>query len=202
MVSGIVSFVQLTATQLALKAIEEQQAASCENVSSVDKMEADNAAATDFTNNTPLALVQNEDIPETDISSDIATSDFMNSLKAQLIELSRNPGSAAQGQAMLQALDSGTLKVFDPIEGIAVKAWDASADGQQAHSTTINAIGWSQFLKQHVKRDESTAYAKDESGNYIDAISGESAYFETVGSKYYYFTWSRTGGADEATVAA
>ena len=52
----------------------------------------------------------------------------------------------------------------------------------------IAVTGWSDFLKDHLKRDGST-YARSETGAYVDTISGDNAFFGSVGSRYYYLTW-------------
>ncbi len=91
---------------------------------------------------------------------------------------------------MLEALKEGTLTVSDPAEGVQIKAWDVETDKKTTSkpATEIATTGWSDFLKDHLKRDGS-AYAKSSGGAYVDRISGDSAFFGSVGSRYYYLTW-------------
>ncbi|NTF31543.1 hypothetical protein [Rhizobium skierniewicense] len=169
MVSGLANVVKLASTELALKAIHSHAALAAD-------------AAEHVVTGLPLPITTEK----TDVEG-ITGLVFLKNLKTTLIEMSKDPTSAFQGQAMLKAADASALRIFDPIEGVVITAWSAS-DTQNA-SDRIDAIGWSPFLKQHIKRAQGTAYVKDDNGSYIDLISGESAYFGTVGNKYYYFTW-------------
>ncbi len=123
-------------------------------------------------------------------SGDITQASFMTSLKATLEELSKDPSKSTQAKAMLEALAAGTLTVSDPTEGAKIKAWDVEADKTTTSkpATEITTTGWSDFLKDHLKRDGS-AYAKTTGGAYVDSISGDNAFFGNVGSRYYYLTW-------------
>lgn len=114
----------------------------------------------------------------------------MKALKETLEELTADPDKASQAKAMLEALTAGTLTVSDPAEGAQVKAWDVAADTKTTSGPAMNIAmtGWSDFLKDHLKRDGST-YARSETGAYVDTISGDNAFFGSVGSRYYYLTW-------------
>lgn len=197
MVSGLGSHVQLLSTKLALKAIEEQQAVTQElpALALANTMPSDESSVNDLpqaeqpsTKPQPaLSIIATTAEPEV---AYITSAAFMGQLKVWLTELSNDSTTAAQGKAMLQALASHTLKVFDPVEGIVVKAWDIDAlEIQDKHCEKMTPIGWSQFLNQHVKRHEGASYAKNADGSFIDITSGESAMFGPVGSNYFYFTW-------------
>lgn len=200
MVSRLVSHVQLLSTELALKAIEKQQAATEEypEPALVTTSQNPHISLPVTTTDDPalpkaraiLSLVPQADTCEADTDSAVIT--FMETLKAWLAELSMDPTSSTQGKAMSQALTSGVLKVFDPIEGAVISAWDVAAiQPLQNQSEKMDAIGWSEFLKQHVKRADGLSYAKDADGSYVDVMTGESAFFGAVGSKFHYFTWPR-----------
>ncbi|KXG86827.1 hypothetical protein [Agrobacterium bohemicum] len=200
MVSRLVSHVQLISTELALKAIEKQQQVAQEYpepaalITSQDPhvslpVTTTDAPALPETRGT-LSLVPQVGNCEAEADSAVVT--FMETLKAWLAELAVDPASALQGKAMSQALTSGVLKVFDPIDGVVIPAWDVAAiRPRQNQSERIDAIGWSEFLKQRVKRADGFSYAKDPDGSYLDAMTGESAFFGAVGSKFHYFTWPR-----------
>lgn len=203
MVSSIDLSTRLTATRLALKAIKEQDDSSADQSSStrtalLGSYGIDSSSST----NTRLAQLlaqygqdsdddtQTEGTDTQPSSGDITKADFMKGLKGMLEELSKDPDKASQADAMLEALKAGTLTVSDPAEGARIKAWDVASDTETASkpSTEITTTGWSDFLKEHLKRDGST-YAKGASGAYVDTISGDNAFFGSVGSRYYYLTW-------------
>ncbi|WP_416408576.1 hypothetical protein [Agrobacterium rosae] len=198
MVSRLVSHVQLLSTELALKAIEKHQAATrerpdCEplDLSQSPHPTLPKPDAPSLADKRPtLSLVQ--PTPAAEANGDGATVALMETLKKWLAELSADPTSSAQGKAMSQALTLGTLKVFDPIGGVVISAWDVStALPAKILSSKIEAVGWSQFLKQHVKRKDGLSYAKDADGSYVDLITGESAFFGAVANKFHYFTWPK-----------
>ncbi len=199
MLSRLVSHVQFLSTELALKAIENQ------NPVTPQHLEPD---ASDVLQNphTPLPVTTTDEpalsgaranlslvVPSSgEAEADDTIVAFMETLKIWLADLSVDPTSFVQGNAMWRALGLGVLKVFDPIEGSVIVAWDpASARAPQIQSEKIDAVGWSEFLKQHVKRADGLSYAKDADGSYVDMMTGESAYFGAVGSKFRYFTWPR-----------
>lgn len=197
MVSGLGSHVQLSATELALKAISKQEAASTEIAPfakidpSLSARFAQSEASLDTASTAHGALTPRLDLTvNPDTWQNVTSATFMRELKLWLAELAYDRMNFNRGCEMLQAFAANTLKVFDPVDGIVVKAGDRdSAESAQLKSEDIGAAGWSQFLKRHVKRGADNAYAKDEDGNYIDILSGERAYFGAVGSKFYYFTW-------------
>ncbi|MCR6725306.1 hypothetical protein [Agrobacterium fabrum] len=203
MVSSIDLSTRLTATRLALKAIKEQEDSSVAQSSStrtalLGSYGLDSSSST----NTRLAQLLAQygqasgddtqtEVTDTQTSSgDITKADFMKGLKGMLEELSKDPDKASQANAMLEALKAGTLTVSDPAEGVQIKAWDVASDTETTSkpSSEITTAGWSDFLKEHLKRDGST-YAKGASGAYVDTISGDNAFFGSVGSRYYYLTW-------------
>ncbi len=122
------------------------------------------------------------------VSTDIATSSFMTGLAARIVALADAPDSKAQGQAMAQALKAGTLTVSDPLTGRSVAAF--SPDKQATGKTTeIGVSGWSDYLKDHLKRGEDGTFARAKDGSYIDAATGANAWFGTIGTGYVYVTW-------------
>ena len=207
MVSSIDLSTRLTATRMALKAIKEQEDNPAVTSSSSTRTSLLGSYGLDTTNsssstNTRLtqllaqyAQTSNEDTQTDDTdtrlsSGDITKADFMKALKEMLEELTADPDKASQAKAMLEALTAGTLTVSDPAEGAQVKAWDVAADTKTTSGPAMNiaVTGWSDFLKDHLKRDGST-YARSETGAYVDTISGDNAFFGGVGSRYYYLTW-------------
>ncbi|NTA36851.1 hypothetical protein [Agrobacterium salinitolerans] len=207
MVSYIDMSTRLTATRMALKAIKEQEDNLAVTSSSSTRTSLLGSYGLDTTNsssstNTRLtqllaqyAQTSNEDTQTDDTdtrlsSGDITKADFMKALKETLEELTADPDKASQAKAMLEALTAGTLTVSDPAEGAQVKAWDVAADTKNISGPAMNIAmtGGSDFLKDHLKRDGST-YARSETGAYVDTISGDNAFFGSVGSRYYYLTW-------------
>lgn len=206
MVSSIDLSTRLTATRLALKAIKEQEDNSAATSSStrtslLDSYGLDTSSSSSSTNTrltqllAQYAQTESEDTQTDDTdtqlsSGDITKADFMKELKETLEELTADPDKASQAKAMLEALTAGTLTISDPAEGAQIKAWDVASDTQTTSkpATDIAMKGWSDFLKDHLKRDGS-AYARSETGAYVDTISGDNAFFGSVGSRYYYLTW-------------
>ncbi|NSZ62581.1 hypothetical protein G6L16_004415 [Agrobacterium tumefaciens] len=209
MVSSVDLSTRINATKLALKAIKEQEdnsaSTSSPRTAILDSYGIDTSPSSTNTRLTQL-LAQYAQVSGTDAetddtstqapSGDITQASFMTSLKATLEELSKDPSKATQAKAMLEALAAGTLTVSDPTEGAKIKAWDVEADKTTTSkpATEITTTGWSDFLKDHLKRDGS-AYAKTTGGAYVDSISGDNAFFGNVGSRYYYLTWpqAKTG---------
>ncbi len=203
MVSSVDLSTRINATKLALKAIKEQEdnsaSTSSPRTAILDSYGIDTSPSSTNTRLTQL-LAQYAQVSGTDAetddtstqapSGDITQASVMTSLKATLEELSKDPSKSTQAKAMLEALAAGTLTVSDPTEGAKIKAWDVEADKTTTSkpATEITTTGWSDFLKDHLKRDGS-AYAKTTGGAYVDSISGDNAFFGNVGSRYYYLTW-------------
>ncbi|MDH0908333.1 hypothetical protein N5C66_03220 [Rhizobium pusense] len=206
MVSSIDLSTRLTATKLALKAIREQEDNSAATSTSsrttlLNSYGIDTTTSTSSSNTRLTQLLaqyaqtsgneaESGDTDKTAASGDITQADFMKDLKATLDELSGDPAKAAHAKSMLEALAAGTLTVSNPADGVKIKAWDVTDDPKTASkpATAIATAGWSDFLKDHLKRD-GAAYAKGANGAYIDGISGDNAFFGSVGSRYYYLTW-------------
>ncbi|HCV71335.1 hypothetical protein [Agrobacterium tumefaciens] len=209
MVSSVDLSTRINSTKLALKAIKEQEdnsaSTSSPRTAILDSYGIDTSPSSTNTRLTQLlaqyAQVSGNDAETDDTSTqapsgDITQASFMTSLKATLEELSKDPSKSTQAKAMLEALAAGTLTVSDPTEGAKIKAWDVEADKTTTSkpATEITTTGWSDFLKDHLKRDGS-AYAKTTGGAYVDSTSGDNAFFGNVGSRYYYLTWpqAKTG---------
>lgn len=190
MVSALGTHLKLSSTQLALEVIAQHEAKieiGLEHPSSTtspEKLLLDATAPAKARVEIRASSTRSDD----DIASDV----FMASVKTWIVDTSRDAASAAQGKAMAAALTAGTLKVCDPVEGIVVTAWDVEGEKpEHVKRDQITPAGWSLFLKQHVKREDGVGYVKDSDGGYVDVMSGESAYFGAVGSKFYYLTWPR-----------
>lgn len=191
MVSALGTNLKLFSTELALKVIAQHEAKI--DVSSVHLSSATDGLEKTLPDapSTPAARVELKATPDS-LIDDIASDAFMANLKTWISDTSRDATSAAQGKAMSVALTSGTLKVYDPVEGVVVKAWDIGGNPpKDMERDQITPVGWSQFLKQHVKREDGAGYVKGPDGGYLDLISGNNAYFGAVGSKFYYLTWPR-----------
>lgn len=190
MVSSVDLSTRINSTKLALKAIKEQEdnsaSTSSPRTAILDSYGIDTSPSSTNTRLTQL-LAQYAQVSGTDAetddtstqapSGDITQASFMTSLKATLEELSKDPSKSTQAKAMLEALAAGTLTVSDPTEGAKIKAWDVEADKTTTSkpATEITTTGWSDFLKDHLKRDGS-AYAKTTGGAYVDSISGDNAF--------------------------
>ncbi|MFK3778477.1 hypothetical protein [Agrobacterium sp. NPDC089420] len=210
MVSSIDLSTRLTATKLALKAIREQEDNSAATSSSSSRSSllstygVDTSSSSTNTRLTQLLAQYAQTSSEKSASEttkqtssgDITQAGFMKDLKAMLDDLAKDPDKASQAKAMLDALAAGTLTVSDPTEGAQVVAWDVASDSKTTSKPAagIATTGWSDFLKDHLKRD-GAAYAKTTSGAYVDSMSGDNAFFGSVGSRYYYLTWpqAKTG---------
>ncbi|MBT9369357.1 hypothetical protein [Rhizobium sp. CSW-27] len=136
------------------------------------------------------------------ISTDIGSQSFMTGLKERLEELKQAPATRAQAEAMLTALDEGRLTVTDAEGAEAVTAWDATKkDATQNTPSATTQAEWSGFLKQHLQRDGSGKYVRNEDGSYIDKTTGDSAFFGMIGDKYYYLSWTASA-TDTAAASA
>lgn len=221
MVSAIDSSTRLISTKLALKAIQEQETATESKNKRTSLLESYGLDSSSSTKSTLVDLLAsldqtgstNDSTSETTVpavSTDVTTADFMKGLKAELTTLAATSATSSQAKAMLAALEAGTLTVTDPIEGVAIKAWDVDAKAEKETATKpgaeIETASWSDFLKENLKRVDGASYAKGPDGAYIDTKTGNNAFFGTVGDKYYFLTWPQqkagTDGESTATVAA
>jgi hypothetical protein len=150
-------------------------------------------------------------------STDITTDSFMALLKQNLTATAKKNEDGGQAQAMLDALNNGTLTVNDPINGVSITAWDPSAatdtnTADQAASTTatsstgktgttIPTTDWNDYLKTHLERGSNGTFTRASDGSFIDKTTGKEAYFGQVGSQFYYLTWSAPGKDGVGTAA-
>lgn len=214
MVSVIDSSTRLISTKLALKAIQEQETATeskTKRTALLDSYGLDASSSKSSTLTSLLAALDESsktddstsETAATSISTDVTTADFMTGLKAQLKTLAADPATSSQAKAMLAALEAGTLSVTDPVEGVAIKAWDVDAKAEKETTkksgTEIETAGWSDFLKENLKRTDGASYAKGTDGSYIDTKTGDNAFFGTVGDRYYYLTWTQAKPATVTT---
>ncbi len=140
------------------------------------------------------------------VSPDITTASFMAGLKAKLVAATKAPGGSPQAEAMLKALEAGTLTVTDATGGKTITAWDVDAeaekDTESKPGTATETIGWSDFLKAHLTRGATATFARADDNSYIDKTNGHNADFGTVGSTYVYMSWPTAKPATPATPAA
>lgn len=220
MVSSIQS-IRLMTTQIALKALKEQEASSTSSSNSTRSsllqqygLETSTSSSNDTLNRllTTLATTNSSATKDTSssttttsTSSDVTTASFMRSLKDSLEEMADTAAGKKQADAMLAALKAGTLTVTDPVSGKTIAAWDVDdkkyKDTTSGAATTIATNNWSDFLKEHLKRGEDVSYAKSSDGSYIDKTTGENAFFGTVGNRYYYLSWPQITTATPSTDA-
>lgn len=220
MVSVIDASTRLISTQLALKAIKEQEVQSSTESSKrasilsnygLDTTSASSSNATlanllsNLSDNSTAstASTASETTAPAPVSTDVTSASFMASLKALLEEQAQNAATSTQAEAMLSALEDGRLTVTDPLVGVSIAAWDVAAEGEKNTTnkpgSETKVSGWSEFLREHLKRDETLSYAKSSEDSYIDSITGDNAYFGTVGNTYYYLTWTKPTGDAEST---
>ncbi|MFK0161309.1 hypothetical protein [Rhizobium sp. NPDC090279] len=132
----------------------------------------------------------------------ISSSDFMKALNAKLKASSYDPVSGQQSKAMLNALKSGNLSVYDPTKGVAIDAWNPDDKTSKASKPeTIERGTWNEFLKEHLKRDGKGALVRTSDGSYLDKATGQNAFFGTINGKYYYATWPSATASEGATPA-
>ncbi len=130
------------------------------------------------------------DAAQETVSGDIGSQSFMTGLMAKLEEMTKTPSTKAQGEAMLAALDAGTLTVTDAEKGRMITAWDTTVkDAKPNTAATMQTSEWSSYLRDHLSREAGGKYVLNADGSYIDKASGNSAYFGMIGDSYYYLSW-------------
>ncbi|MDL2404998.1 hypothetical protein PY650_04860 [Rhizobium calliandrae] len=137
---------------------------------------------------------------------DMTSSSFMDLLKQNLQDAVKNEGAGGQAQAMLDALDTGTLSVSDPTKGVSIKAWDVNAASEQGTTSkaadSIPTRDWNDFLKAHLERGSDGTFVKNPDGSFIDKTTGSEAYFGQVGSQYYYITWPSASATSDTNASS
>jgi hypothetical protein len=119
----------------------------------------------------------------------IGSKDFMAKLKDRLTDGGSDPGSYVINQAMLQALKDGSLTVTNPATGETTTAYDPTDAKNASKPDKGEAKAWNKFLDEHLKRDAKGGFAKSPDGSYIDAKTGQNAYFDKIDGNYVYFKW-------------
>ncbi|MDE1991537.1 MAG: hypothetical protein KGI75_03500 [Rhizobiaceae bacterium] len=123
----------------------------------------------------------------------MTSSSFMQLLKQNLQDAVKAEGTGGQSQAMLTALENGTLTVSDPTAGTSITAWDvdgtSAADKTGNTATTISTSDWNDFLKAHLTRGSDGTFVRNDDGSFVDKTTGNEAYFGQVGSQFYYISW-------------
>jgi len=130
------------------------------------------------------------------LTTSIGSKDFMTKLKSRLTDGGSDPVSYVNNQEMLKALKDGTLSVTNPATGETVTAYDPSGAKGTAKPDKGDAKAWNKFLDEHLKKDANGSFAKSADGSYIDAKTGQNAYFDKIDGSYYYFTWPGKISAD------
>lgn len=122
-------------------------------------------------------------------SADLGSAAFMTALRTMLEGMTAGDGGA-KAEAMLSALEAGTLTVTDAETGQVITAWDTQTDKTaQKPATAIEPQGWSDFLKSHLTRGGGATYLVGANGAYVDKTTGNSAHFGTIGDRYVYLSW-------------
>jgi hypothetical protein len=152
----------------------------------------------------------------TTASTDITTASFMTLLKQNLTSTAAgSTDGAKQAQAMLTALDAGTLTVSDPTNGVSITAWDPTAktstDGTATTdattatantATTIPTADWNDYLKAHLARNADGTLTRTADNSFVDKSSGNEAYFGQVGTQFYYLSWTDADSTAAASTTA
>jgi hypothetical protein len=137
---------------------------------------------------------------------DMTSSSFMDLLKQNLQDAVKSEGTGGQAQAMLDALDNGTLTVSDPTNGVSIKAWDVDAASEQGTTSktgdTIPTSDWNDFLKAHLERGSNGTFVKNLDGSFVDKTTGNEAYFGQVGSQFYYITWPSAPATSDTSASS
>ncbi|MCY1666200.1 hypothetical protein [Rhizobium sp. SL86] len=204
MVSALDS-TRLWSMQTTLRIMKEEEARTSQEDSSessassilaqygVDTSEDDSSDSSTYTLADYLTGTTSSDTDETSeetVSDDIESTSFMKGLKAKLEEMTETSSTKAQAEAMLAALEAGTLTVTDAQKGETITAWDVEAEDVTANTaTTMETSEWSSYLRDHLSRESGGKYALNEDGSYTDKATGNSAYFGMVGDSYYYLSW-------------
>lgn len=204
MVSALDS-TRLWSMQTTLRIMKEEEARTSQEDSSessassilaqygIDTSEDDSSDSSTYTLADYLTGTTSSDTDETSeetVSDDIESTSFMKGLKAKLEEMTETPSTKAQAEAMLAALEAGTLTVTDAQKGETITAWDVEAEDATANTaTTMETSEWSSYLRDHLSRESGGKYALNEDGSYTDKATGNSAYFGMVGDSYYYLSW-------------
>lgn len=126
----------------------------------------------------------------------IGSKDFMTKLKSRLTDGGSDPMTYVNDQEMLKALKDGTLSVTNPATGETVTAYDPAGTNSAPKTDKGDAKAWNKFLDEHLKRDANGNFAKSADGSYIDAKTGQNAYFGKIDGNHYYFTWPGKMSAD------
>lgn len=139
---------------------------------------------------TGSAEATESDAAQKTVSGDIGSQSFMTGLMAKLEEMTKTPSTKAQAEAMLAALNAGTLTVTDAEKGRMITAWDTTVkDAKPNTAATMQTSEWSSYLRDHLSREAGGKYVLNADGSYIDKASGNSAYFGMIGDSYYYLSW-------------
>jgi hypothetical protein len=126
----------------------------------------------------------------------IGSKDFMTKLKARLTDGGSDPISYLNNREMLKALKDGTLTVTNPASGETVTAYEPDNTKNAPKPDRGDPKAWNKFLDEHLKRDANGSFVKSADGSYIDAKTGQNAYFDKIDGNYFYFTWPGKMSAD------
>lgn len=209
MVSALTS-TRLIASQMALKLLQtpddtqdSSSSSLTDNSSDLSSLPSQSKASLASILN-GLSTTQSDSTSAAESDPDMNSSSFMTLLKQNLQDAVKSEGTGGQAQAMLDALDQGTLTVSDPTNGASITAWDVDAASEQGAisktADTIPTSDWNSYLKAHLQRGSDATFVKNTDGSFVDKVTGNEAYFGQVGSQYYYITWpAASGGSDTAS---
>lgn len=140
-----------------------------------------------------IADQQDDTTPSTDTvkqPDSVTSADFATFIKQRLEEMKTEPGKASQADAMLKALEAGTLTVSDAAEGKSVQlVAPDKVSTQEIKVTDLTVKDWGSFLRDHLTRENGGIFSRNKDGSYIDRQSGQNAFYGSLGDKSYYLTW-------------
>lgn len=209
------SSTRLIAAQMALQVLQANDPSSQDNGSSMPGSGSSGmsglpsqsqAALTKLLNSMPSSQTQPTSSDTDTDSTDITSSSFMTLLKQSLEASAKQQGSGGQAQAMLDALDKGTLTVADPTNGVSIKAWDVdSADEKDTtgkDGTKTDTSDWNDFLRAHLDRNSNAALVRNDDGSFVEKTTGNHAFFGQIGSQFYYISWPADSDAPATSAPA
>jgi hypothetical protein len=131
---------------------------------------------------------------------DMSSKAFMKAVQDKIDALKASPDTAAMATTMQEALDAGTLTITDVVAGQQITGWNVSDGGTATTPSDTEVTDWSSYLKQHLMRDETGRYVRNDDFSHQDKTTGASSYFGMIGETYYYLSWTKaatttTGGS-------
>jgi hypothetical protein len=122
---------------------------------------------------------------------DMSSKAFMKAVQDKIDALKASPDTAAMATTMQEALDAGTLTITDVVAGQQITGWNVSDGGTATTPSDTDFTDWSSYLKQHLMRDETGRYVRNDDFSHQDKTTGASSYFGMIGETYYYLSWTK-----------